>query len=76
MRTMARFIDLGDLDEEDAELIARLVERLRKSSPSRTEETEDDALERSAGAWKGLVDAEKLLHDIYASRRVAARPED
>jgi predicted DNA-binding antitoxin AbrB/MazE fold protein len=26
------------------------------------------ALERSAGAWKGLLDADKLIRDIYADK--------
>lgn len=27
-----------------------------------------DGLRRSAGGWKGLVDAEKLIENIYADR--------
>jgi hypothetical protein len=31
----------------------------------------------SAGSWKGLIDADKFLEDIYASRgRSAAPPDD
>lgn len=33
-----------------------------------------DWLERTAGGWAGLVDAEKLKRDIYESRLVATRP--
>ena len=32
-------------------------------------------LERSAGAWKGLIDAEELKRNIYADRLIATRPE-
>jgi predicted DNA-binding antitoxin AbrB/MazE fold protein len=32
-------------------------------------------LERSAGGWKGLIDAEELKHHIYADRLIATRPE-
>jgi predicted DNA-binding antitoxin AbrB/MazE fold protein len=33
-----------------------------------------DGLRRSAGAWKGLVDAEKLIEHIYADRLISTRP--
>ncbi len=32
-----------------------------------------DGLRRSAGGWKGLIDAEELIEQIYADRR---RPSD
>jgi predicted DNA-binding antitoxin AbrB/MazE fold protein len=32
-------------------------------------------LERAAGGWKGLIDAEELKRNIYADRLVATRPE-
>jgi len=39
-----------------------------------TSATDDvEAFERSAGSWKGTVDAEALLEQIYADR---ARPSD
>lgn len=34
-----------------------------------------DWLERTAGGWVGLVDAEKLKREIYESRLLAPRPE-
>jgi len=36
---------------------------------------EGDAFERSAGAWKGTIDAERLIEDIYNDRLVKSRPE-
>ena len=33
-----------------------------------------DALRRAAGAWKGTVDADRLLKNIYADRRISKRP--
>lgn len=33
-----------------------------------------DGLRRSAGGWKGLVDADKLIEDIYADRLISTRP--
>jgi len=32
-------------------------------------EADVEAFRRSAGAWKGLIDAEALIRDIYANRR-------
>jgi predicted DNA-binding antitoxin AbrB/MazE fold protein len=32
-------------------------------------------LERTAGGWAGLIDAENLKRDIYESRLLATRPE-
>ncbi|MGE3541773.1 MAG: antitoxin family protein [Candidatus Tectimicrobiota bacterium] len=32
-----------------------------------------DGLRRSAGGWKGLVDADVLLENIYADRLVSTR---
>lgn len=34
-----------------------------------------DAFEKSAGAWKGTIDAEKLIENIYADRLLSAREE-
>ena len=33
-----------------------------------------DGLRRSAGGWKGFVDADKLLENIYADRLISTRP--
>jgi len=33
-----------------------------------------DALRRAAGAWKGLVDADALVANIYADRLISTRP--
>ena len=33
-----------------------------------------EAFRRSAGAWKGLVDTETLIRNIYAYRLISTRP--
>ena len=33
-----------------------------------------DGLRRSAGGWKGLIDAEKLIENIYNDRLISTRP--
>ena len=39
------------------------------------EDPDDEAFLRSAGSWKGLVDAEKLIRDIYEDRLIDTREE-
>ena len=34
-----------------------------------------DALEASAGGWKGLIDAEELKENNYADRLISTRPK-
>jgi predicted DNA-binding antitoxin AbrB/MazE fold protein len=34
-----------------------------------------DAFRRSAGGWKGTIDAEELIKNIYADRFISTRPE-
>jgi predicted DNA-binding antitoxin AbrB/MazE fold protein len=34
-----------------------------------------EAFRRSAGGWKGTIDAEVLIKDIYADRLISTRPE-
>lgn len=36
---------------------------------------EDIASRRAPGGWKGLLDADKLIEDIYAARLISTRPE-
>jgi predicted DNA-binding antitoxin AbrB/MazE fold protein len=38
-------------------------------------EEDFEAFRRVAGAWKGKVDAEALIRDIYADRLISTRPE-
>ncbi|MCL5670607.1 MAG: antitoxin family protein [Acidobacteria bacterium] len=40
-----------------------------------TEERDDEAFLRSAGGWKGLIDADKLIDDIYNDRLMGASDE-
>ena len=36
---------------------------------------EVDAFRRSAGGWKGTINAEELIKNIYADRLISTRPE-
>ncbi len=39
------------------------------------EDPDREAFLRSKGSWKGLIDAEKLIHDIYEDRLIDTREE-
>ena len=39
------------------------------------EDPDDEAFLRSKGGWKGLIDAEKLIRDIYEDRLIETREE-
>jgi len=39
------------------------------------EDPDREAFLRSRGSWKGLIDAEKLIHDIYEDRLIDSREE-
>lgn len=34
-----------------------------------------EAFHRSAGSWKGTIDADKLIRDIYNDRLISTRPQ-
>jgi predicted DNA-binding antitoxin AbrB/MazE fold protein len=34
-----------------------------------------DTFHRSAGGWKGIIDAEEIKRNIYADRLISTRPE-
>lgn len=34
-----------------------------------------EAFRRAAGSWRGKVDAEELIRNIYADRLISTRPE-
>ena len=71
-------INVRDLDEDDVKILERLAERLRaaKKMKSKAEESRgEDSFKRSAGSWKGLIEGEELIRNIYADRLVSTRPE-
>ena len=39
------------------------------------EDPDDEAFLRSKGGWKGLIDAERLIRDIYEDRLIESREE-
>ena len=59
---------LERVDAKEGEVVTITIIRL----PTRTAA---GGFERSAGGWKGLVDAEELKRNIYADRLISTRPE-
>lgn len=39
------------------------------------DDSDDQAFLRSAGSWKGLIDAEKFIRDVYEDRLLNTRQE-
>ncbi len=64
-RGMLELLEKVDIPE-GTEVFVTILETPRPKSA--------DGLRRSAGGWKGLVDAEKLIEHIYADRLISTRP--
>ena len=69
----ARFVNgvlepLERLDVPEGEVLTITIIRLPVKAGG-------GGLERSAGGWKGLIDAEELKNNIYADRMISTRPE-
>lgn len=58
---------LEHVDAEEGEVLMITILRVPTAGAG--------GLERSAGGWKGLVDAEVLKRNIYADRLISTRPE-
>ena len=61
-------------DSEDlAILMPATRERKRRTGRTKTK-ADHEAFLSSAGSWKDIVDTDKLVEDIYESRRRSSRP--
>ena len=68
---METSIDVKGLTDEQVEAIKKLVALFRK--PDAKKET--GGFRKSAGSWKGLIDAEELKRTVYSDRLVSTRLE-
>ena len=57
---------------EGAEASVTIIESTAKKDTS--PESMREALKTTAGAWKGLIDAEELKRNIYEDRLIDTRP--
>ncbi len=48
---------------------------ISKARTKREKKSFSDALKRTAGAWKDLVDCDELIKNIYNDRLIMTRPE-
>jgi predicted DNA-binding antitoxin AbrB/MazE fold protein len=60
---------LERLDVPEGEVLTITIIRLPAAGKA------GGGLERSAGGWKGLIDAEAFKRNIYADRMISTRPE-
>ncbi len=58
---------LEKLDLDEGEEITVTIMEVAKPSSGK------NGFERSAGGWKGTVDADKLIRNIYADRLISTR---
>ena len=61
-------------DDEDVAVLMPVTSA--PESPTQQEKTDADyeAFLSAAGSWNGLVDPDKLIADIYESRKLSKRP--
>lgn len=60
---------LKDLPEEGRKEVLEYIDHLKDKRIDKTIRL----LKKTAGAWKGLIDAEKLKCDIYSNRLISTR---
>lgn len=68
---METSIDVKGLTDEQVEAIKKLVALFRKPGAKQ----EAGGFKKSAGSWKGLIDAEELKRTVYSDRLISTRPE-
>jgi hypothetical protein len=57
---------------EDLAIVVPIVDRSKTHRRGKGRSEEDyEAFRSAAGSWKGLVDADQLIEDIYESRRIS-----
>lgn len=60
---------LKDLPEEGKKEVLAYIDHLKSKKTEKTLRL----IKKTAGAWKGLIDAEKLKYNIYSDRLISTR---
>ena len=60
-------------DSEDMAVLIPVTPTRHKAKRPKTR-ADYDAFRAAAGGWEGLVDTDKLIADIYESRRLSTKP--
>jgi len=63
------------LEKVDIREGEEIVIRISKVSSKRMKKSFSDALKRTAGGWKDLIDCDELVKNIYVDRLITTRPE-
>ncbi|MFQ5962671.1 MAG: antitoxin family protein [Candidatus Scalinduaceae bacterium] len=50
-------------------------EELEVTIEEKPTKAEDESFLKAAGSWKGLIDAEEMIKNIYADRLISTRKE-
>lgn len=61
-------------DSEDLAILTPVKGLPRRRTKRAKTKADYEAFLSSAGSWKGIVDTDKLVADIYESRRLNSRP--
>ena len=61
-------------DNEDLAILIPAARGMKRRAPRVRTKADYEAFRSSAGSWKGIVDTDKLIKDIYESRRRSSRP--
>lgn len=62
--------EINELSKDEKMELLRYIESLKLKEADKAVEM----LERTAGAWKGLIDSGELKKNIYADRLITTRP--
>ncbi len=60
-------------NSEDLAVLKPVAPARHRNKRARTR-ADYEAFRAAAGGWKGLVDTDKLIADIYESRRISTKP--
>jgi hypothetical protein len=59
---------------EDMAMVIPIAQGHKRNTKRTRTQADYDAFLSAAGGWKGLIDADKLLADIYESRELSTKP--
>ncbi len=61
-------------DNEDVAVLMPVAPARKHKAKHPKAKADYEAFRTAAGGWKGLVDTDKLIADIYESRRISTKP--
>lgn len=61
-------------DDEDVAILMPVASTPERPTEQEKSESDYEAFLSAAGSWNGLIDPDKLIADIYESRRLSTKP--